>query len=101
MGKWAKMEPGGLGQLFRLLLGSRRGAEGPSQQPDRDHGHEQWSHQNERPPRDEADLYKVFTNPLEMNRFFEEQMDEMLRNFEVRTTRALGRPPSTSPSSTS
>jgi len=79
--KWAKMEPGGLGQLFRLLLGPRRGAEGPNQQPDRDHGPDQWSHQNERPPRDEADLYKVFTNPLEMNRFFEEQMDEMLRNF--------------------
>ena len=72
------MEPGGLGQLFRLLLGPRRGAEGPNEQPDRNH--DQWP-QNERPPRDEAELYKVFTNPLEMNRFFEEQMDEMLRNF--------------------
>merc|ERR1711936_1343365 len=78
MGNWAKMEPGGLGQLFRLLLGPRRGAEGPDQQLDRDH--DQWP-QNERPSRDEAELYKVFTNPLEMNRFFEEQMDEMLRNF--------------------
>jgi len=72
------MEPGSLGQLFRLLLGPRRGAEGPNEQPDRNH--DQWP-QNERPPRDEAELYKVFTNPLEMNRFFEEQMDEMLRNF--------------------
>jgi len=72
------MEPGGLGQLFRLLLGPRRGAEGPHQQPDRDY--DQWP-QNERPPRDEAELYKVFSDPLEMNRFFEEQMDEMLRNF--------------------
>jgi len=79
---WAKMEPGGLGQLFRLLLGPRRGPEGgqdgPHQQPNRDH--DQWP-PNERPVRDEAELYKVFTNPLEMNRFFEEQMDEMLRNF--------------------
>merc|ERR1712222_274175 len=79
---WAKMEPGSLGQLFRLLLGPRRGPEGgqegPYQQPNRDH--DQWP-QNERSSRDEADLYKVFTNPLEMNRFFEEQMDEMLRNF--------------------
>merc|ERR1711997_353358 len=79
----AKMEPGSLGQLFtRLLLGPRRGSEGgqdgPHQQPNRDH--DQWP-QNERSSRDEADLYKVFTNPLEMNRFFEEQMDEMLRNF--------------------
>jgi len=72
------MEPGGLGQLFRLLLGPRRGADGAHQQPDRDF--DQWP-QNERAPRDEAELYKVFTNPLEMNRFFEEQMDEMLRNF--------------------
>ena len=72
------MEPGGLGQLFRLLLGPRRGADGAHQQPDRDF--DQWP-QNERPPRDEAELYKVFTDPLEMNRFFEEQMDEMLRNF--------------------
>jgi len=76
------MEPGGLGQLFRLLLGPRRGPEGgqdgPHQQPNRDH--DQWP-PNERPVRDEAELYKVFTNPLEMNRFFEEQMDEMLRNF--------------------
>merc|ERR1711971_400124 len=79
---WAKMEPGGLGQLFRLLLGPRRGPEGgqdgPHQQPNRDH--DQWP-PNERPVRDEAELYKVFTNPLEMNRFFEEQMDEVLRNF--------------------
>merc|ERR1711971_1081511 len=79
---WAKMEPGGLGQLFRLLLGPRRGPEGgqdgPHQQPNRDH--DQWP-PNERAVRDEAELYKVFTNPLEMNRFFEEQMDEMLRNF--------------------
>merc|ERR1712004_792512 len=53
--------------------------EGAPQQPEnREHDH--WPH-NERSPRDEADLYKVFTNPLEMNRFFEEQMDEMLRNF--------------------
>ena len=81
---WAKMEPGSLGQLFtRLLLGPRRGPEGGQegphqQQPNRDH--DQWP-QNERSSRDEAELYKVFTNPLEMNRFFEEQMDEMLRNF--------------------
>jgi len=78
------MEPGSLGQLFtRLLLGPRRGPEGGQegphqQQPNRDH--DQWP-QNERSSRDEAELYKVFTNPLEMNRFFEEQMDEMLRNF--------------------
>ena len=76
------MEPGPFGQLFRLLLGPRRGPEGgqegPHQQPNS--SHDQWP-QDERAFRDEADLYKVFTNPLEMNRFFEEQMDEMLRNF--------------------
>jgi len=77
------MEPGPFGQLFKLLLGSRRGPDGrhegaPQQPENREHDH--WPH-NERSPRDEADLYKVFTNPLEMNRFFEEQMDEMLRNF--------------------
>merc|ERR1711953_44098 len=61
----------------------RRGPDGrhegaPQQPENREHDH--WPH-NEKSPRDEADLYKVFTNPLEMNRFFEEQMDEMLRNF--------------------
>merc|ERR1711978_430014 len=76
-------EPGPFGQLLKLLLGSRRGPDGrhdgaPQQPENREHGH--WPN-NERSPRDEADLYKVFTNPLEMNRFFEEQMDEMLRNF--------------------
>merc|ERR1712013_281054 len=76
-------EPGPFGQLLKLLLGSRGGPdgrhEGAPQQPE-NREHDYWPH-NERPPRDEADLYKVFTNPLEMNRFFEEQMDEMLRNF--------------------
>merc|ERR1719445_2096979 len=83
-GNQAKMEPGPFGQLFKLLLGSRRGPdgshEGAPQQPENNREHDHWPH-NERSPRDDADLYKVFINPLEMNRFFEEQMDEMLRNF--------------------
>ena len=84
------MEPGGLGQLFRALLGlhsrpreGQEGREGMLQgRESMLQGREDYGEGRETPPEGtEADLYKVFTNPLEMNRFFEEQMDEMLRNF--------------------
>jgi len=74
MGIGPRWNPGPLASCLGCFLGQ----EGPHQQPNS--SHDQWP-QDERAFRDEADLYKVFTNPLEMNRFFEEQMDEMLRNF--------------------
>jgi len=80
------MDPSGLGSLFKLFLGF------PDERR-RNHGDRMDEEQNPKEnlnrgdpemrgrTGDEAELYRVFTDPLEMTRFFEEQMDDMLRNF--------------------
>ena len=78
------MDPGPFGQLFKLLLGAhpdarRQGAAGAGEgagQEARDS-----MLQGERRQEGDEELYRVFTDPLQMTRFFEEQMDDMLRNF--------------------
>jgi len=84
------MDPGGLGQLFKLFLGLPHGRQRPGgDQMEGEQSSEDPQRDPQRAPRspglrnseDEAELFKVFTDPLEMTRFFEEQMDDMLRNF--------------------
>jgi len=82
------MDPGDLGKLFRLFLGLS------SDRPptDRDRGSVHAGHYGDPiSPRDQVTRededrggrrgFTVFTDPLEIHRFFEQQMDDMLRNF--------------------
>ena len=78
------MDPGPFGQLFKLLLGGppvgrRQGAAGAGEragEEDRDS-----MLQGGRRQEGDEELYRVFTDPLQMTRFFEEQLDDMVRNF--------------------
>ena len=77
------MDPGLLAQLFRGLLGPPGGQawrEGPQGGPGGQDGGPPGA-RREGPPMDDAELYRVFTDPAEMNRFLEEQIDDTLRNF--------------------
>jgi len=69
----AEMDPSLFSQMFKAFLGL------PDHKRPKD-DEEVESHLQRRDGT-EAELYKVFTDPLEMNRFFEQQMDEMIRNF--------------------
>lgn len=79
------MDPGDLGKLFRLFIGL------PSDRPPLSRNNHHDEHQGEAvDPRDQVISeddrggrrgFTVFTDPLEIHRFFEQQMDDMLRSF--------------------
>jgi len=78
------MDPSGLGSLFKLFLGFPEGRRNHEDRMEEEHPREnlyRGDPENRGRTGDEAELYRVFTDPLEMSRFFEEQMDDMLRNF--------------------
>jgi len=78
------MDPGELGKLFRLFLGL------PTDRPplNRNNHHDE-NQEDAFHPRDQVTGgedrgrrgFTVFTDPLEIHRFFEQQMDDMLRSF--------------------
>jgi len=87
------MDPTEFGKLFRLFLGlpTHRHPEDRGVHQD-DHGGEgdyDEDHRQASNPRDEViagenrgrKSFSVFTEPLEMHRFFEQQMDDLLRSF--------------------
>ena len=80
------MDPGDIGKLFRLFIGL------PSDRPPLNKNNHHDEHQGDAvDPRDQVISendrggrrggFTVFTDPLEIHRFFEQQMDDMLRNF--------------------
>ena len=81
---FTEMDPGELGKLFRLFLGL------PTDRPplNRNNHHDE-NQEDAFHPRDQVSggedrgrrSFTVFTDPLEIHRFFEQQMDDMLRSF--------------------
>lgn len=77
------MDPSEFGKLFRLFLGL------PSHRHPRHHDEDAGGDKEHDNPRDQVmprddrgdRNFTVLTDPLEIHRFFEQQMDDMLRSF--------------------
>ena len=81
------MDPNEFGKLFKLFLGlpshrHPRGSHYPPHDDAGDDGEPDDPRDQVRSSEDRGERnFTVFTDPLEIHRFFEQQMDDMLRNF--------------------
>jgi len=86
------MDPHDLGRFLRGFIGfSDRGFPNSGTRQD-DVEESEDNSQFEPPGPRQVDPFSVLTDPLQMHRFFEQQMDDMLRNFGGSVFRGLGVP---------